>query len=89
MIHGGRTTEGERALAWVEIGIQRIVDEELKVKLLMTIPNVSVIVAAVFVSVIDEAGRFRNAHQVGAYLGLVREELGRSVSTRSRHQARQ
>jgi transposase len=40
----------------------------------MTIPNVSVIVAAVFVSVIDEAGRFRNAHQVGAYLGLVPSE---------------
>jgi transposase len=32
---------------------------------------VAVIVAATFVSVIDEAKRFRNAHAVSAYLGLV------------------
>lgn len=31
-------------------------------------------VAAAFVSVIDEAGRFRNAHQVESYLGLVPSE---------------
>ena len=61
-------------LARVEIGIQRIVDDEPQVRLLMTIPNVSVIVAAVFVSVIDDARGFRNAHQVGAYLGLVPSE---------------
>jgi transposase len=36
-----------------------------------TAPGVGVIVAATFVSVIDEAKRFRNAHAVAAYLGLV------------------
>jgi len=36
-----------------------------------TAPGVALVVAATFVSVIDEAKRFRNAHAVGAYLGLV------------------
>lgn len=41
------------------------------ITLCATAPGVAVIVAATFVSVIDEAKRFRNAHAVGAYLGLV------------------
>jgi len=43
-------------------------------KLLATVPGVGLIVAATFVSVIDEAGRFKNAQAVGAYLGLVPRE---------------
>lgn len=43
-------------------------------QLLMTCPGVGPIVACSFISVIDEAGRFRNAHQVEAYLGLVPSE---------------
>jgi transposase len=61
-------------LARAEIRLQRIVEEDPKIKLLMTVPNVSVVIAAVFVSVIDDAHRFKNAHQVGAYLGLVPSE---------------
>jgi len=38
---------------------------------LATARGVGLIVAATFVSVIDEAGRFHHAHQVQAYLGLV------------------
>ncbi len=38
-------------------------------------PGVGLIVASTFVSVIDEAKRFRNAHAVGAYLGLVLGEM--------------
>jgi transposase len=38
---------------------------------LTTTPGVATITAAAFVSVIDDAGRFRNAHQVESYLGLV------------------
>jgi len=41
------------------------------ITLCTTAPGVGVIVAATFVSVIDEAKRFRNAHAVAAYLGLV------------------
>jgi transposase len=61
-------------LARAEVRLQRIVEEEPKVKLLMTVSHVNVITAAVFVSVIDDAHRFSNAHQVGAYLGLVPSE---------------
>ena len=61
-------------LARTEMRLQSIVEKDSKIQLLMTVPNVSVVVAAVFVSVIDDAHRFRNAHQVGAYLGLVPSE---------------
>jgi transposase len=41
---------------------------------LCTAPGVGLIVAAAFVSVVDDAKRFRHAHQVEAYLGLVPSE---------------
>ncbi len=41
---------------------------------LCTAPGVGLIVAAAFVSVIDDAKRFRHAHQVESYLGLVPSE---------------
>jgi transposase len=44
------------------------------VQLLSSVPGVGRIVAAAFISVIDNPGRFRTAHQVEAYLGLVPSE---------------
>lgn len=44
------------------------------VRLLSSVPGVGRIVAAAFISVIDDPGRFRTAHQVEAYLGLVPSE---------------
>jgi transposase len=41
------------------------------IRLCATAPGVALIVSATFVSVVDEAKRFRNAHAVSAYLGLV------------------
>jgi transposase len=41
---------------------------------LMTAPGVALIVAAAFVSVVDDARRFKTAHEVEAYLGLVPSE---------------
>jgi transposase len=41
---------------------------------LATAPGVGLIVAGAFVSVIDDAKRFNNVHQVAAYLGLVPSE---------------
>ena len=61
-------------LAQTERRLHAIVEEDSQIRLLMTMPSVNVIVAAVFVSVIDEARRFQDAHQVGAYLGLVPSE---------------
>ncbi len=43
-------------------------------QLLATCPGVGPIVASSFISVIDEAGRFKKAHQVEAYIGLVPSE---------------
>lgn len=45
--------------------------QEPVIGLLSTVPGVATIVAAAFVSVIDDAGRFEHAHQVESYLGLV------------------
>jgi transposase len=60
----------------------RAVDEKLDslssqepvVALLKTAPGVADVVAAAFVSVVDDAKRFRDAHEVEAYLGLVPSE---------------
>lgn len=57
-------------------------DDKLEAKLredrdlmrLTTVPGMGPVTAATFVSVIDDAGRFKNAHQVMSYLGLVPSE---------------
>ena len=54
--------------------IEQLSAKEPVITLLKTAPGVASVVAAAFVSVLDEAGRFRNAHQVEAYLGLVPSE---------------
>jgi hypothetical protein len=61
-------------LELVDAKLVQLCELEPTVKLLMTAPRVGPIVAATFVSVIDEARRFSNAHQVEAYLGLVPSE---------------
>jgi transposase len=48
--------------------------QEPIVALLTTAPGVGMVVAACLVSVLDEAGRFRRAHQVESYVGLVPSE---------------
>jgi transposase len=58
----------------VEQHLAELSAQEPVVQLLTTAPGVGPIVAAMFVSVLDEAGRFRRAHQVEAYLGLVPSE---------------
>src|SRR6185312_7852699 len=54
--------------------LDRLCQQEPVIQLLMTAPGVGSVVAATFVSVIDEAGRFRRAHQLESYLGLVPSE---------------
>ena len=41
---------------------------------LRTAPGVATVVSTAFVSVIDDAERFKNAHQVQSYIGLVPSE---------------
>ena len=64
----------EPQLATVEKKVQQLAAREPVTELLMTAPGVGVVVAASFVSVIDDAKRFAKAHQVESYLGLVPSE---------------
>ncbi|MFO0571539.1 MAG: IS110 family transposase [Polyangiaceae bacterium] len=61
-------------LKTVEAKLLELCATEPVVELLATTPGVGLIVAASFVSVIDDAKRFRTAHQVESYLGLVPSE---------------
>ena len=61
----------QKQLAQVDAQIAQVAKADPIIRLCATAPGVAVIVAATFVSVIDEAKRFRNAHAVSAYLGLV------------------
>ena len=63
------TINGECEIA--ERRLAGLAASEPVIGLLSTAPGVATIVAAAFVSVIDEAGRFHHAHQVESYLGLV------------------
>jgi transposase len=51
----------------------------------MTVPQVGTLTAASFVATLDEAGRFKGAHQVEAYLGLVPREWSSSEVQRRGH----
>jgi transposase len=64
-------TVAQEQLAAVDKEIAQIAKGDPIIGLCATAPGVALIVAATFVSVIDEAKRFRNAHVVSAYLGLV------------------
>jgi len=61
----------QKQLALVDDELAQLAKRDPVISLCATAPGVALIVSAVFVSVIDEAKRFRSAHAVGAYLGLV------------------
>lgn len=67
---GTLSTMNEQLVA-VEEAVTRFCAEEPIVNLLCTAPGVGPLVAAAFVSVVDEAKRFKRAHQLESYLGLV------------------
>lgn len=58
-------------LAQVEEHLHQLCEGQEVVQRLATIPGVAIVVAASFVSVIDDARRFRRAAHVASYLGLV------------------
>jgi transposase len=55
----------------VEVRLSTMAEQDPTIALCATAPGVGLIVAATYVSVIHDAKRFRNAHAVAAYLGLV------------------
>jgi transposase len=64
----------QRRLGEVDLKLEQLCQAEPDITRLMTAPGVGMIVAAAFVSVIDEARRFRKAHELESYLGLVPRE---------------
>ncbi len=64
----------EKQLACVDLKLERQASVEPDSKLLMTTPGVGLIVALMFIAVLDNAKRFRRAHQVESYVGLVPSE---------------
>lgn len=64
----------EPELECIDSELHRLCAMEPVVQLLATVPGVALTVAASFVSVIDQAQRFRSSHEVESYLGLVPSE---------------
>jgi transposase len=58
-------------VAKADAGLEKLCAQEPVITRLTTAPGVGLVVAAAFVSVVDEAKRFRDAHQLASYLGLV------------------
>jgi len=67
-------TTVESALLAADEQLAKVSVEEPATSLLQSAPGVGPIVAASFVSVIDDPKRFKTAHQVEAYIGLVPSE---------------
>jgi transposase len=64
----------DQQLSDVEAELEQLASQEPTVARLTTVPGVDLIVAGMFVSVVDEAKRFSNAHALESYLGLVPRE---------------
>jgi transposase len=64
----------EEELAHVDDELEELAKKDPLVSLCATAPGVGLIVAATFISVIDNAERFKSGHAVSAYLGLVPSE---------------
>jgi transposase len=62
-------------IAECDAQIEKITERDGDVSLLRTMPGVGAVTAAAFVAAIDGPERFRGAHQVEAYIGLVPREL--------------
>jgi hypothetical protein len=58
-------------VTYSEERIEALTTTDSRVRLLRTVPTVGPVTAAAFVAALDEVTRFRGAHEVEAYLGLV------------------
>lgn len=69
-------------LAYSDGAIAASTRGDLRVQRLQTVPYIGPVTAAAFVAALDEVTRFRHAHQVEAYLGLVPRELSSGETQR-------
>jgi transposase len=60
-----------RQLAYSDDVIEHLAAQDARVQRLRTVPSIGPVTAAAFVATLDDTRRFRRAHQVEAYLGLV------------------
>jgi transposase len=54
--------------------LEQLAKTEVPVRTLCTVPGVGPVTASAFVAAVDDAKRFRDAHQLQAYFGLVPSE---------------
>jgi transposase len=71
-----------RQLAYSDEAIEHVAAQDVRVQRLRSVPSIGPITAAAFVATLDDAQRFRHAHQVEAYLGLVPREFSSGESQR-------
>lgn len=69
-------------LAYSDERIEAITRSDERVRWLRSVPSIGPVTVAAFVSAIDDVKRFRGAHEVEAYLGLVPRELSPGESQR-------
>lgn len=78
-----------RQLSYSDATIEHLAVQDPRVPRLRSVPSVGSVTAAAFIAAIDDAQRFRHAHQLEAYLGLVpREYSSGETAPRSHHQGR-
>jgi len=71
-----------RQLVYSDQVIEEITTHDERVQRLRSVPSIGPVTAAAFVATIDDVRRFRRAHEVEAYLGLVPRELSSGESQR-------
>jgi transposase len=64
----------QRELAAADARVAALAAEDLAVRHLDQVPGIGPVTAAAFVAALDDVTRFRSAHQVQAYLGLIPRE---------------
>jgi transposase len=69
-------------LAYADAASAHRTRNDARVQRLQTMPFIGPVTAAAFVAALDEVTRFRHAHQVAAYLGLVPRELSSGETQR-------
>jgi transposase len=72
----------QQPLAYSDERITAVTQTDERVRRLQSVPNVGPVTAAAFVAALDDAARFRRAHEIEAYLGLVPRELSSGETQR-------
>jgi transposase len=78
-------TTVNRQLESIDRCLEHLAQCDATVARLCTAPSVGPLTAAAFVSTIDDALRFKNAHQVEAYLGLTPSEMSSGEKQQKGH----